>query len=47
MTAETPGPYGWNATPEHVERVEAEARRIREQAARRNAARTTKKENDR
>lgn len=37
MSTETPGPYGWNATPEHRERVEAEIRRQREQTARRRA----------
>lgn len=37
----TPGPYGWNASPAHVARVEAEIARQREQRARRNAARTT------
>jgi hypothetical protein len=39
MSAFPPGPYGWNASPEHVARVDAEAARLREQTARRRAER--------
>lgn len=35
-----PGPYGWNPSQEHIERVEAELARQREQAARRRAERS-------
>lgn len=36
----TPGPYGWNPSPEHIARVDAETARQREQAARRRARRS-------
>lgn len=47
MSAETPGPYGWNATPQHIDRVEQELARQREQRARRNTTRQTTPSNTR
>lgn len=35
----TPGPYGWNPSPEHIARVRAELARQREQRDRRRAER--------
>lgn len=43
MAFETPGRYGWNPSPEHIARVEAEIKRQREQSARRRAALAAKK----
>lgn len=42
---ETPGPYGWNPSPAHIARVEAEIRRQQEQKARRRAARQNQEQN--
>lgn len=43
MTIETPGRYGWNPSPEHIARVDAEVERMREQSARRRAAAAARK----